>query len=157
VVSLTKNELVAIVDRVYASWNQTVSAANSRTIYESWWRVLADLTVVDVTKAVDLLVIRDKYMPRPGTVRRLVKFDSVEDLPPAPLEAWNTLRELAEASQNGIYGAIPATVHECVRKAISSVGGTAGFALHTNGDRDYFLDAYQRAVQEWEDARLALE
>ena len=156
-VSLTKNELVAIVDRVYASWNQTVSAANSRTIYEAWWRVLSDLTVEDVTSAVDTLVIRDKYMPRPGAIRRLVKLENSQDLPPGPLEAWNTLREIAEASQSGIYSPISESVHTCVRKAISAVGGAAGFALHTNGDREHFITAYERVVQEWEDTRLAIE
>lgn len=154
---MTKNELIEIVDRIYASWNQTVPASNAKTIYNAWWRVLSDLTVVDVTKAVDVLVMRDKYMPRPGAIRRLIKIDSMDDRPPSPLEAWNTLRELAETSQSGIYSPVPESVHACVRQAIASVGGTAGFALHTNGDRDYFIEAFMRIVQEWEDSRLAIE
>lgn len=154
---MTKSELMEIVDRIYASWNQSVPASNSKTVYNAWWKVLADLTVVDVDKAVDILVMRDKYMPRPGAIRRLVKIDNTSDVPPSPLEAWNTLRELAETAHSGIYSPVPESVHVCVRKAISSVGGTAGFALHTNGDRELFLEAYARVVQVWEDERLSLE
>lgn len=153
-VSLTKSELVAIVDRIYASWNQSVSASNSKTVYEAWWRILNDLTVVDVDKAVDVLILRDGFMPRPGAVRRLVLLGGVDNAPPAPLEAWLLLREMAEEAHNGRYS--PGKAHDCVLDAIQKLGGVAAFALHTNSDRENFVQIYSKIVTEWEDRRLEL-
>lgn len=151
---MTKSELVAIVDRIYASWNQSVPAANSKTVYEAWWRILNDLTVVDVDMAVDVLVLREGYMPRPGAVRRQALLGSIEDQPPAPLEAWLILREMAETVHNGIYA--QTGVHECVSKAIGRLGGVAALSLHTNGDREAFVQIYSKIVTDWEDQRLKL-
>lgn len=153
-VSLTKSELVGIVDRVYASWNQLVPASNSKTIYEAWWRVLEDLTVEDVNQAVDVLVLREGYMPRPGLVRRQVVLGASDEMPPAPLEAWLKLRAMAEEAHNGRYS--PVNAHQCVLEAISRLGGVAAFSLHTNGDRESFVQIYSKIVTDWEDALLKL-
>jgi hypothetical protein len=147
--SLTKEELVEVVNRIYASWNQTVPAANSRTVYNAWWRVLGDLTVVDVDQAVDTLIIDDSYMPRPGAVRRLV----IERLtqappPPAPLEAWQQLRAMSESAHNGSFA--PTDLHPCFAAALRKLGGPAALGLHTNGDRDAFCQIYEKVVLDWE-------
>lgn len=152
---MTKSELVSIVDRIYASWNQTVSAASSKTIYEAWWRVLQDLTVVDVDAAVDTLVSRDSYMPRPGSIRRLVKLDKAGGQPPDPMLAWHELREMAENVHNGTYSP-GSDLHPCVKEALARLGGLSALALHTNGDREIFLETYRKAVIAWEDEQLAL-
>lgn len=146
---MTKTELKAIVDRIYASWNQTVPAANARTVYESWFRILQDLTVVDVDEAIDELVIQDRYMPRPGTLRRLV-IEKLAQMPPAPapLEAWQQLRAMSESAHNGAY-ARP-EMHPCLAGTLQKLGGSAALGLHTNGDRDAFVEIYTKVVHEWE-------
>lgn len=151
---MTKSELVAIVDRIYASWNQSVPAANSKTVYEAWWRILQDLTVVDVDNAVDVLIMRDSYMPRPGAVRRQVILGGADEVPPAPLEAWLVLRTMAEEAHNGLYS--PAQNHPCVMEAIGRLGGSAAFSLHTNSDRENFIQIYSKTVADWEDQLLKL-
>lgn len=151
---MTKNELVAIVDRIYASWNQSVPAASSKTVYEAWWRILGDLTVVDVDGAIDALVARDSYMPRPGTVRRMVLLSRVAEQPPAPLEAWLLLRDMAESVHNGIY--VHAGIHECLTEALNRLGGVSALSLHTNGDREAFVQIYSKIVTDWEDDLLKL-
>lgn len=138
-----------VVDRIYASWNQTVPAANSKTVYNAWWRVLQDLTVVDVNDAIDVLVIDDSYMPRPGAVRRLVIEKLTEMVPPpSTLEAWQQLRAMAEAAHNGAYA--PPQIHPCLAAALQKLGGSAALALHTNGDREAFGQIYEKVVLDWE-------
>jgi hypothetical protein len=146
---LTKEELMEVVDRIYASWNQSVPAANARTVYNAWWRILEDLTVVDVNEAVDVLVIDDSYMPRPGAVRRLV-VEKLTELPPppAPLEAWQQLRAMAESAHNGAFA--PTDLHPCLAAALQKLGGSAALSLHTNGDREAFGQIYGKVVVDWE-------
>jgi hypothetical protein len=60
---LIKEELVEIVDRIHASWNQTVDKPSQKAVYEAWWRILKDLSKQDVDRAVDHHVILDKFMP----------------------------------------------------------------------------------------------
>ena len=146
---MTKTELKQLVDRIYASWNQIVPASNSRTVYEAWFRVLEDLTVVDVEEAIDYLVIQDRYMPRPGTVRRLV-IEKLVQLEPAPaaLEAWQQMRSIAESINSGAVERSP--LHPCLQQALSRLGGVKSLNLHTNGDRDAFVEIYTKVVHDWE-------
>lgn len=147
--SLTKEELKELVDRVYASWNQQVPASTAKTVYNAWWRILHDLTVVETNDAIDVLVIEDSYMPRPGSIRRLViAARGGFDAPLAPLEAWQQFRSMAEAANSGQYRELE--IHPVLRGCVTALGGTSSFGMHTNGDRTMFLEAYERAVQEWE-------
>lgn len=147
--SLTKEELKEIVDRVYASWNQQVPASTAKVVYNAWWRILHDLTVVETNEAIDALVIEDSYMPRPGSIRRLViSSQGGLEAPPAPLEAWQQFRSMAEAANSGQYREM--VVHPVLRGCVTALGGSAAFGMHTNGDRTMFLEAYERAVQGWE-------
>lgn len=149
---MTKEELVAVVDRVYASWNQQVPASGAKSIYLAWWVMLHDLTVVETDKAVDRLVIRNSWMPRPGEVRRLV-IGSDNLTPPAPLEAWQQLRNTAEAVNAGTY--VETVPHPCLKETLDRLGGAAGLSLNTNGDREQFMRLYAQVVEDWEIARFS--
>lgn len=147
--SLTKNELVELVDRVYATWNQVVPQSSAKVIYEAWWRLLSDLSLEDCHQAVDSLAIADNYMPRPGALRKLVTCQNSEySQPPSPQEAWATIQRLGEASAKGEY--LQVSLHACVSEAIRLLGGTSALALHTNGDRNSFTELYTRVVTSWE-------
>lgn len=146
---MTKNELVELVDRVYASWNQVVPQSSAKVIYEAWWRLLSDLQLEECHQVVDSLAISDSYMPRPGAIRRetLCRYNSAGRAPSAQ-EAWATLQKVAAAAARGEY--IQVSLHECLSEAITLLGGTPALALHTNGDRNSFTEVYNQVVSAWE-------
>lgn len=146
---MTKNELVEIVDRIYATWNQVVPQSSAKSIYDAWWRVIGDLTLEECHQAVDSLAVSDIYMPRPGTLRKTCTFQNNQyGQAPSPPEAWATLQKLGVASARGEV--IQESLHECVSKAISLLGGTSALGLHTNGDRNSFTELYTQVVTSWE-------
>lgn len=147
--SLTKNELVEIVDRIYATWNQVVPQSSAKAIYDAWWRVIGDLSLEDCHLAVDSLAVSDTYMPRPGNVRKTLTYQNNKDLyAPSPQEAWSIVQDLGVAAAKGEFRQIH--LHECVSKAIQTLGGTSCLALHTNGDRNSFIEVYTQIVDSWE-------
>lgn len=153
---MTKNELVELVDRVYASWNQVVPQSSAKVIYEAWWRLLSDLNQEECHQVVDSLAISDSYMPRPGSIRKLtiLRYSSVSQ-PPSAQEAWATLQKLGVASAKGEY--LQVSLHECVSQAISLLGGTAALGLYTNGDRTSFTELYNTVVDTWSNELAKLD
>ena len=150
---MTKTELIELVDRVYASWNQVVPHSSAKEIYGAWYRLLSDLELEDCHQAVDVLAIADNYMPRPGALRKAVlkaQYTSSGDTyPPSSQEAWATLQAAAVSASNGSY--TPLCLHACVSEALALLGGTAAFSsLQTNGDRNSFTEVYNKVVSEWE-------
>lgn len=110
----------------------------------AWKPFLLDLDATAVRDAVDAIMVRgDKFLPTVGEVRRLALEPS--NPPPAPLVAWNQFQARLRAAASGF--AIP-PVHDLVLETMKAIGGGAG--MHTNGDRDAFLAAYQAAVDKWE-------
>jgi len=140
---LTKQELCELVERVYASWNQQVPASTQKDIYNAWWRILKDLEAEPCERAVDLLVIQDSYMPRPGAVYR----EAIKTIhgwnPPTELEAWEQFRRMADAAHTG-NTIDPGQISPEVREVVSTLGGGRTYNLHTNGDRELFLNTYRR-------------
>jgi hypothetical protein len=148
---LTKTELVELVDRVYATWNQVVPQSSAKVIYEAWWRLLSDLRLEDCHRSLDSLAIADSYMPRPGALRKYVVLQDQNKqygLAPQPAEAWATLQAIGGASARGEY--VQVHLHPCVQKAVALLGGTAALALHTNGDRNSFTEVYKEVLEAWE-------
>jgi hypothetical protein len=91
-------------------------------------------------------------MPRPGALRKAVLINLYKTehqiVPPSPQEAWATLQGVAVSAASGAYR--PTALHECVSKAVSLLGGTAALGLHTNGDRNSFIEVYSKVLEEWE-------
>lgn len=156
---MTKAELVELVDRVYATWNQVVPHSASKEIYGAWYRLLSSLELEDCHRAVDSLAIADNYMPRPGGLRKLVLLDqykSCDSYAPSSQEAWATLQAVAVSASNGSYS--PLSLHACVSEALALLGGTAAFSrLQTNGDRNSFTEAYNKVVSEWENELVTID
>jgi hypothetical protein len=146
---MTKEELVAIVDRIYASWNQHINPNNQKTVYEAWWRILKDLDKEPTDGAVDTLVIEDGYMPRPGQVRKLVINTLQGWNPPTPVEAWQQFRKMAEAAHTGSYNT-DLVIHDLVKLTVKQLGGSQAYNLHTNSDRQQFVDMYGFVVKQHE-------
>lgn len=140
---MTKQELAEIVDTIYALWNQE-PPANNKTLYEAWWTMLKDLPANTVRQAATQLATLDHYMPRPGTLRRHTITLTGITPPPTPIEAWNTLQQLTEATNNGTYQ--PQQLHPALQATIQKTGTR----LHTNGDRDQFTKTYIKETEQWE-------
>lgn len=151
---MIKSELCEVVDRIHASWNQTLDKSNQKAVYEAWWRILHDLNKDDVDKAVDDLCLFERFMPRPGDVRRTTIFKTAGWNPPSKAEAWNQLRSMADAAHTGTF--VSSTpIDPLVKKTVAQLGGTSAYNLHTNGDRELFFAAYDRTVAEEERKLLA--
>ncbi|MGA0847949.1 MAG: hypothetical protein ACO395_04640 [Pontimonas sp.] len=152
---MIKEELVEIVDRIHASWNQTVDKPSQKAVYEAWWRILKDLSKQDVDRAVDHHVIHDKFMPRPGDIRRTTINTVHGWKPPTAGEAWLQFRTMADAAHTGTFSET-ITIHPIVKSAVTRLGGTAAYNLHTNGDRELFLSVYQTVLDETETELYAI-
>lgn len=145
---MTKDECIEVVERIYLSWNQTINPLQKKLAYRSWWRILGDLDNQVVHKVIDALVIEAGYMPRPGEIRRR-SINIIHGIRvPTPIEAWQQLREAADASMSGSYTGKP--IHELVSKTIKALGGTQAYTLHTNGDREQFMHEYGKMLSEFE-------
>lgn len=145
---MTKEETVALVERMWASWGSRPENPEERKhTYAAWHEILADLNGDACNEALTRLVIQDRYRPRPGAVRREVILP-LEDRPPSKAEAWAAVQT---RRGYGMTGTSPTTVHQLhplVHAAMNACGGP--MALSTGGDREFFLDTYSRLVEEWE-------
>jgi hypothetical protein len=151
---MTKTELCGVVDRIYASWNQQINLNDQKHVYEAWWRILKDLDEATVHEVIDGLVIENGYMPRVGEVRRR-SINLIQGIKiPTAIEAWQQFREAADASASGSYEG--KGISEMVAKTVHALGGTRAYSLHTNGDREQFMSAYERVVKEYEAQVYAL-
>jgi hypothetical protein len=145
---MNKHETVEVVERVYASWNQQLPSVKAKwdTVMNAWHQILANLNKQDVDNTVNKLILEDNnYMPRPGTIYKQTIRTTHNYNPPTPAEAWDQLRQAAQAAHNGTHTNI--TIHPTVRKTIDQLGGTNAYQLHTNGDRELFTTHYTRNIQ----------
>lgn len=144
---MTNEEVVKIVDKVCSAWNQMPAMAAKKEMYLTWFHVLKDLQFQDVNAAIDDMIVEDeRFMPRPGTVRRRVLSNHFE-APPEPIVAWQQMRVAAESMGAGLGSDV---LHPLVRETISKLGGGSALAMHTNGDREAFFTVYKSIVSEWE-------
>jgi len=147
---LTKTELTEIVDRIYATWNQQIPQLKQKEIYDAWWRILQPLPADETHHTIDLLAKQDGYMPRPGTIHKHTMQRINNWNPPTELEAWHQLRQTADNAYNGTY--TEQQPHPLVKQTIKRLGGPNAFRLHTNSDREQFIETYRQTVREAETA-----
>ena len=133
---MTKEELVSVAERCWATWNQY--PPEQRPALDAWWRILSDLDVEQVHKVIDGLAVSSNFCPRPGDLRRL----TLGDDSPSPSDAWASYMAVATSISHGTQ--VPES-HPLVGQVIRKLGA----GLHTNGDRQFFVDAYAQVVAEW--------
>lgn len=144
---MTNEETVKIVDKVCSAWNQTPPMSSKKDMYFTWFHVLKDLEWDSVDCVIDDLIVEDdRFMPRPGTVRRRVLAGKI-GAPPEPIIAWQQMRAAAESIGSGVDSF---QVHDLVRVTIAKLGGAGALGMHTNGDREAFFTVYKSVVAEWE-------
>jgi len=147
---MTRDEVAAIIIRVYNCWNERLPSVDRRyrELLDAWESVLKDLTNEEALEAATALIAMDgDRMPRPATLRRWAMKDRV-GAPPTAWEAWNQLRTLSEGTMSGHV--THTEVHDVLRATIASLGGAQAYSLNTNGDRQWFVQAYTSEMSKWE-------
>jgi hypothetical protein len=141
---MNKEETVAIVERVWASWGSRPENPEERKqTYAAWFEILSDIERDLVAQTVNDLITADGYKPRPGTVRRKVLLKGREA--PTKAEAWNEAQKLRQSLLTGNNA--PA-VHPLTLATINKIGSVAD--LNTGADREFFLNTYTETVNTWE-------
>ncbi len=137
-----KADFEEYVKQVFATFNQTLFEVDRRPVLRAWWSLLKDIPLDDLYTALHEISLTAKYMPTPGMIRRHVKDSQIADMPPSPQEAWVVLQALIRQVSSGTQ---PSSTpqHPTVVETIKSLGDTA-LSLSTNGDREYFMEAYER-------------
>jgi len=143
---MTKEELVVIVDQVYAAYNQTLYEKDKTATYRAWYGLLEDLDKDEVWAAFLNLAVYEKFMPRPGDIRRAT-IDAQTKVPPH-LDGYSAWGIFMTLQKNAHYGTpTEISVPEALRKTLERLGEAAN-SMHTNGDREVFLKTYEAVVLE---------
>lgn len=133
--------IIGLVDRAFATWNIDPSKSRRKLAVEAWSVLLHDLDPTACNEALTYLAVTKDWMPRPADIRRRVLADRLTA--PAPPEAWVQYQAAVRAVSNGTA---PSGVHECVAVTVRRLG----VGLHTNGDRDLFVQVYGDVVADFE-------
>lgn len=135
---MTKDELSEIVDHVNASWGLNPYKDELNRQRKAWWHFLSDLESRKVMHTVDGMAVTGGFPPRPGDVRRITLLGPTL----TAMEAWGELQKARES----VYGGGVATpMSDMTRRVVERLGEQAK-GMHTNGDRDKFIEAYNAVV-----------
>ena len=151
---MDKNETVAIVKQAYATYNQILGMADERATYEAWYDLLGDLEHATVKKAFLQLATYEKYMPRPGDIRRAA-IDLQTETPQLldAYSAWGIFQGIVREVNSGVQTGIPKP--ESLIKTLEKLGDSA-WGMHTNGDREAFVRVYEEVVREMERSKYSI-
>lgn len=143
---MDKFQLQEIVDQIYAAYNQTLYEKDKAPTYRAWYALLEDLDHEEVWNAFVNLAVYEKFMPRPGDVRRAT-IDAQTKIPPYldGYSAWGIFVTLQRDANFGTQTNIPKP--EALQKTLERLGESA-YSMHTNGDREVFLKVYGTVVDE---------
>lgn len=143
---MTKEELVSVVERAHALWNQHgFTPKELKAIHEAWWDLLGDLEFDDAMKALRARAESGGPPPRPGELRRATIDLTVAYMAPSGAEAWGEVRTAAALLASG--SPLDKPLHPAVRETLKLLGGSSSFSLYTNGDRDLFIREYGEVVR----------
>jgi len=155
-VKMDKQQTVTLLERIWAVWNLDFPAATRKAAYESWYRVLVDLDYEECVDALDEIIVEDKpFPPRPGTLRRrVIDARHSDGRPPSAADAWSRYRRNAIAAANGeAIEPLP----PLVAQAIKGLSQGSGHELHTNGDRQLFVQIYENILASYEADRYRVQ
>lgn len=150
---MTKQELKGFVREVHATYNQQILKIDEKAVFRAWYNILYDLEIEEVRAGFAKLATYEKYMPRPGDVRRAV-IDSQNKIPQQldPYQAWGLFQTIIQNIHAGTQTEIPKP--EALIKTIQHFGDSA-FTMHTNGDREIFVKTYEKIVADIEKDKYA--
>lgn len=138
---MTKDELSELVEFTNGAFNRDAQPFAVKSQKKAWWEFLNDLAYTDCLAVVKRAAVVDRYMPRPGDIRRQVLVGTLPD----PIEAWEELRKVSTRVANG-EDAVP--VHPLTKETMKRLGQQA-MGFYTNGDRDAFVRLYERVRDDY--------
>ncbi len=149
--NISKEETAVFVKQVYATYNQPLLLVDEKSIFRAWYDLLSDLPHNEIRSAFQRLATHEKYMPRPGDVRRAT-IDYLTKLPPHidAYSAWGIFQGMVRDMNSGV--ANETNRPEALIKTLQSLGDGA-MGMHTNGDREVFVRVYEKVVVELDKAR----
>jgi hypothetical protein len=150
---INKEDLAEFVREVYATYNQQLLRLDEKPTFRAWYNLLYDLDIEEIRSAFIKLATYEKYMPRPGDVRRAA-IDTQTKIPQQldPYSAWGTFQTIIQNIHSGTQTEIPKP--EALVKTMQHFGDSI-FTMHTNGDREAFIRVYTKVVDEIEKEKYA--
>lgn len=147
---MTKNELTKLVDQAYATFRIDLPETDEKltAVYTAWYELLWDLELEETKKAFLKMAITSTFLPRPGELRRATINGRI-NIPQSdnPYVSWGKWLTLSKEVNSGMPPSIE--VSPALAKTIQQLGETA-YGMHTNGDRDVFVQVYEKVVLELE-------
>lgn len=139
-----------IASLVYGYWNDRLPSTESvkKEVLAPWAEMLSDIDYDTALAAVQELALTDTFMPKPAHIR-IVAFTKQNNIfhPPNEHEAWAHVQTLSQTVAHGT-SAVTET-HPVLLETIHQMGGMSKLDTITNGDRTYFLAAYEKNVKSW--------
>ena len=145
---MTKEELMGLVQQVYATYDKQLLDVDKKMVYRAWYDLLNDLEYEEAINAFLELAVYETYMPKPGQLRRAVIDTQTGTTPHLDgYSAWGIFVSIQKNAHFGTQTEIPRP--EALVKTLERLGDSA-YEMHTNGDREAFLRVYEKVVEELE-------
>ena len=152
---MTKDELKELVLQAYATYNQQLLIVDQKMVFKAWYNLLHDLEYEDAQRAFIRLATHEKFMPRPGDVRRAT-INAQTKTPPFldGYSAWGIFQQVLREVHSGAQTERP-PFDEALKNTLKELGESA-YSMHTNGDRDVFVRVYEKNVEALERDKYAI-
>jgi hypothetical protein len=147
--TITKNELVTLLEKLYRSYNDSLPATEKsrKQILTAWWDTLNDLTLDAIQKSITYQQIHNPtFMPRPMEIRIQAQDLTNPNPPPTQAQAWNTYLETQTNNTHGNW--TPTQHHPALQKTITELA-TAKLNPNSPRDREFFLETYKTNLTTW--------
>jgi hypothetical protein len=152
---LTKDELKELVLQAYATYNQQLLIVDQKMVFKAWYNLLHDLEYEDAQRAFIRLATHEKFMPRPGDVRRAT-INAQTKIPPFldGYSAWGIFQQVLREVHSGAQTE-RTPFDEALKNTLKELGESA-YSMHTNGDREVFVRVYEKNVEALERDKYAI-
>lgn len=147
--TITKNELVTVLEQLYRSYNDSLPNTDKarKQILTAWWDVLNDLTLDAIQKGIKYhQIYNPTFMPRPMEIRIHAQDLTNPNPPPTQAEAWRTYLEIQSSNTYGNW--TPTEHHPALQKTIAELA-TAKLNPMSPRDREFFLETYKQNLTTW--------
>lgn len=147
---MNQQETREIVNRIYGHYNDRLPSTETlaKQIISNWEQMLKDITPEAAKQAITEIALTETYMPKPAQLRIIALTIQQKIVhPPEPHEAWAKIQGLSKTVSNGT--AAQTEIHPVLKQTINDMGGINSIGTTTNGDRTFFLEAYEKNVKHW--------
>ena len=152
---ISKEQIQDIVHQAYATYNLQLLELDKIVTYRAWHALLHDLEYEDIHAAFVRLATYEKFMPRPGDIRRsAIDYQTKVPKHLDGYSCWGIFQTIVREVNSGVQTNVPKP--EALVKTLKQLGDAA-YGMHTNGDREVFIKVYDRIVEELEQEKYAIK